>query len=61
MLYNTLHQLTKEVMIMEYIAILFGLFVWCILRLITNAPLGYEDEKGFHFGPEPCETEDKKG
>lgn len=42
-------------------AILFGLSVWFVLRLITQAPLAYEDETGFHFGIQPCEPEDKKG
>lgn len=46
---------------MEFLAILFGLSVWGVLRLITNAPIGYEDSNGFHVGPEPCETEEKKG
>lgn len=45
---------------MEYIAIFFGLSVWAVLRVVTNAPIGYEDETGFHFGPTPEATEDKK-
>lgn len=26
---------------------------------VMKAPMGYQDEKGFHFGPEPRGTVDK--
>ena len=32
-----------------------GVLLW----LVRNAPEGYEDETGFHYGPKPAEDENK--
>ena len=42
---------------MEILAGLVGLVTFWFLRLVTQAPLGYEDESGFHCGVQPCETD----
>lgn len=45
---------------------MFGLLavLWLLNRLkitmIKQAPLGYEDEEGFHFGAEPFEQVDRE-
>jgi hypothetical protein len=31
----------------------YGLCLLGFIRALVKAPQGYEDEQGFHFGPEP--------